>query len=128
MDLSKIAEILVLIADLQAKLADVEVFVAAEKQLSYEKGFADGVASVPVVPPSDKLYSQEELDAKLAEALLPLNDKIVELEKKIEELTLAVDAAKVEAVALFKAELAAKYEELQVAETAAEVGFGELLK
>jgi hypothetical protein len=121
MDMSKIAEILVLIADLQAKLADVDAFVAAEKQASYDKGFADGVASVVVPPPSDKLYSQEELDAKIQEAVLPLQAKIAELEVVVA----GIDQLVADKMAAFKAELLVKIQELDALEDSA---VAELLK
>lgn len=110
------------IATLQLQLADAQAALDAEKKASYDKGFADGVASVN--PSSDKIYSQAELDAKLAEALLPLQLKIEELEKKVTELEIAQDAK----VNAFKAELLAKYEAQQVAESEGETGFKDLLK
>jgi hypothetical protein len=54
--------------------SDVEAFGAAKfeegKKIGYDEGFAAGVASVPVVvgevtPPSDKVYSQSEMDLAL---------------------------------------------------------------
>jgi hypothetical protein len=121
MDMSKIAEILVLIADLQAKLADVDAFVALEKQASYDKGFADGVASVVVPPPSDKLYSQEELDAKIQEAVLPLQAKIAELEVVVA----GIDQLVADKLAAFKADLLEKVKSIDAIEDAS---LEELLK
>lgn len=108
---------------LQTQLADAQVALEVATKEAYDKGFVDGVASVPVIV-ADKIYSEEELQVKIQEALLPINEKVAAL-----EIELALVPEKIAAgVALMKAELLAKYEELQVAETAAEVGFAELLK
>jgi hypothetical protein len=119
MDFTALQTLLASLLSLQQEVADAKALV----DQAYQKGFADGAASVSV-PPSDKLYSEEELQAKIKEALFPLEEKITSLEAEISLLPQKIE----EGVAAFKAELLAKYNELQVAETAAEVGFGELLK
>lgn len=106
------------------KIESLGVEIEAEKQASYDEGFKAGLASNGI----DKLYSQAELDAKIQDAVLPLNEQVKVLAESVESLKLEVESGKVEAVASFKAELAAKYNDLQVAETVAETGFGELLK
>ncbi len=111
------------LAELQEKLSDAQIALEVATKEAYDKGFVDGVASVPVVG-AEKIYSEEELQVKIQEALLPLNEKIATLEVEIALVPEKIAAG----VALMKAELLAKYEELQVAETAAEVGFAELLK
>lgn len=111
------------IAALQAQLADAQKAADDLAKVKYDEGFAAGVASVVV---SDKIYSQAELDAKIAEAVAPLNAKIVELDVKVAELSAAVVAEAGKLVA-YKAELLAKYEAQQVAESEGETGFKNLL-
>lgn len=113
------------IAELQAKLIDAQAELDRVAKESYDKGFADGVASVPV---SDKVFSQAEADALVASAVEPLK-------KEIEGLKLAVEAAKIEAeksvkdgIAAMKAALKLKYLEMQVVESQLETGFQELLE
>lgn len=118
MDFTSLQQLLETLATLQQQAIDAKLLV----DQAYQKGFTDGVASVVI--PVDKIYSEEELQAKIAEAVAPLQKKIEELEAVVA----GVDQKIADGVALFKAELLAKYEELQVAETAAEVGFAELLK
>lgn len=121
--LAQLQALVSLINELQAKLVDAEAAVAESAKVAYDKGFADGVASVPP-PVSDKIFSQAEVDQMLADAVLPLQKKIEDLELVVA----GVDQKIAEGVALVKADLLAKYNELQVAETASEVGFAELLK
>ena len=112
------------IAALQAQLVDAQASADALAKAKYDEGFAAGVASVGV---SDKIYSQAELDAKIAEAVLPLNEKIALLDAKVLELEALVVSADAKLVE-FKQMLLAKYEEAQVAESAVETGFKDLLK
>lgn len=91
MDFSKIQELLnqlpallQTIESLKAQAADAAALVEVEKKASYEKGFADGVASVPV---SDKLYNQAEVDAMIASATEPLQMKVTDLEAGMAELS-----------------------------------------
>jgi len=115
---------------LKAGLDELKPIVEDEKKVEFDKGFDEGVKQN--VAPGDKIYSQEEMNAELA----PRDAKIAELTAQVEadaamiaaleaKLALATDGAA--AVAAFKAELLAKYEEQQVAETSGEVGFKELL-
>lgn len=120
MDFTALQTLLASLAALQQEVVDAQALV----DQAYQKGFADGVASVVVPPASDKIYSEEELQAKVAEAVAPLQKKIEELEVVVA----GVDQKIADALAAFKAELLAKYNEFQVAETAAEVGFADLLK
>lgn len=108
------------IASLQAQLADAQKAADDLAKAKYDEGFAAGVASVQ---PSDKIYSQAEVDA----IVLPLNEKIAALELAITDINATIPAKIAEAVAAFKAELLAKYEEQQVVETQAETGFKNLL-
>jgi len=121
--LAQLQALVGLINELQAKLVDAEAALNESVKVAYDKGFADGVASVPPVV-SEKIYTQEELDAKIQEALLPLQAKVAELEVVVS----GIDQKIADGVAMVKSELLIKYNELQVAETAAEVGFADLLK
>jgi len=118
------------IAELTLKLADVDAAIAEAKKAAYDQGFADGVASVPTPGGDEKIYSQAELDQKVAEAIAASEAKVAELEAKVAELEGKVgeiDAKVAEAIAAFKVELKAKYAEQQAAESASESGFGALL-
>jgi chromosome segregation ATPase len=119
---------------LQAALQDAQAASEQLAQEQYAKGFADGVASVPP-PVNDKIYSQEELDQAVRSALAPVEEQVAAMRVQIEglgqqilELQNNIDSAKADAVAAFKAELLAKYEEQQVAESQGETGFGDLLR
>lgn len=82
-----------LLKDLATKLAEVEALLAAEKQASYDAGFAAGVQSASG---NDKVYSQAEFDAKLAEALSPVLAQVEELKAQVQkasELVAKYDAA-----------------------------------
>ena len=111
------------IAALQAQLVDAQASADALAKAKYDEGFAAGVASVGG---GEKIYSQAELDAKIAEAVAPLNVKIAELDAKVAELSAALVAEAGKLVA-FKADLLAKYEAQQVAESEGETGFKNLL-
>lgn len=116
------------ISSLQLALADAEAAAVQIAKENYDKGFADGVASVPPPVVSDKIFSQEELDAAVKAAVEPLQARVVELEALVEEIKAGVQPKIDEALAAFKAELLAKYEAQQVVESETETGFKELLK
>lgn len=69
--------------------SDLDVALQAKfeegKAIGYAEGFAAGVASVPVAgevpPPSDKIFSQAELDVEIQKAK---DLYIVELEQKLD--------------------------------------------
>lgn len=94
------------IAALQAQLADAQKAADDLAKLKYDEGFAAGVASVQ---PGDKIYSQAELDAKVAEVVAPLTLKVEEQAAKIVQLEALVAENDAKFVA-FKAELVAKLE------------------
>ena len=110
-----------LLIALMAQLSAFQESLDVEIKAAYERGFAEGVASVVV---GDKVFSQEEVDGFLA----PLNAKIEELTLMVSTMQADMDAKITEAMASFKAELLAKYEESQVAESLVETGFKEFLK
>lgn len=71
---------------LQAKFEEGKAIGFEEgKKVGYDEGFAAGVASVPaggeVQPPSDKIYSQVELELEVQKAK---DLYIVELEQKLD--------------------------------------------
>jgi DNA repair exonuclease SbcCD ATPase subunit len=80
------------LAELTLKLADTESAVTEAKKASYDQGFADGVASVPATGGEDKLYTQAELDAKLAEAVSTSEAKVAELAEKVSALEAQIAA------------------------------------
>ena len=119
------------IAALQAQLVDAQASADALAKAKLDEGFAlgfeAGKASV-VIPPSDKIYSQLEVDQKISEAIIPLQEQIIVLQAKVDGFPLVLDQEKAAAVLAFKAELLVKYEEKQVVESQAETGFADLLK
>ena len=121
--LAQLQALVGLLSELQAKLSQAEQALVEATKKAYDEGFAAGVASVPVG--SDKIYSQEELEAKIAEAVEPIQKKVSELQtivNNMEELT----ATKVaEAMAAFKVELMEKVKAIDAIEDAA---MEELLK
>lgn len=114
------------IVALQAQLADAQVSADALAKSKFDEGFAAGVASV--LPNVDKIYSQAELDQKVSEAVLPLQEQIVSMQAQLDAVPSVIDMKVGEALAAFKAELKAKYELQQVAETEGEVGFKSFLE
>lgn len=123
MDLSKLQEVLTALVALQAQIdllkvqgADAAAQLEAEKALSYAQGkadgdkdgyekgkkdgydlgFADGKASNPE---DTTPFNQADVDAKIAEAVKPLNDQIAALQSQIDELKAlpSVDEAAVRA-------------------------------
>lgn len=115
-------------AEYDAELADKEADAVAREGVAYNKGLADGKASMG--EPSDKIYSQVELDGIVA----PLNESIaakdLAISAKQAELdqALAESAGKIaEALAGFKAEVKAKFEAAQASENATEAEFAAFL-
>jgi uncharacterized small protein (DUF1192 family) len=116
------------IGELQTALQDAQATADKLVKEAYDKGFADGVASVPPVGEDTTPFSQADIDAAVAAAVAPMNEQIVALQAEVEGLKAQIEQVKSEAVAAFKAELLAKYEEMQVVESQLETGFGEMLK
>ena len=125
MDLVQLLNSLVAnIAALQAQLVDAQASADALAKQKYDEGFAAGVASVPVVPGG---FTQEQVDAAVLAAVEPLQKKVSDLEAKVAELEASVQPKIDAAVAAYKADLLAKYEAQQVAESEGETGFKNLL-
>lgn len=132
------AQLQALVSELQAKIEEQSASIEAEKQASYDEGFAAGAASVG----SDKIYSQAELDAAIAQAKAELEAQngdlmvqldgvkaqVLSLESQFAELQASVETKVSEAVAAFKADLLAKYEAAQAAESEIEASIADLLK
>lgn len=133
------AQLQATISALQSQLADTETAIAEAKKAAYDEGFAAGVASVPA---GDKLYSQEELDAAIAQAKVELEAingdlmvqldgvkaQVVALEATVADLTASIETKVSEAMAAFKADLLAKYQSAQAAEGEIEKTIEDLLK
>ena len=113
------------IASMQAALVDAQLAAESIAKENYDKGFAEGVASV--IPNVDKIYSQAELDQKISEALVPVNEQVAALSVELQSVKDSIEGLKAEAIAALKAELKLKYDEMQVVESQAESGFANLL-
>jgi hypothetical protein len=118
-------ELLVLLQELAAKLADAQAALDLEKKKSYDEGFAAGVASV--LPGTDKVYSQEELNAAVLAAKEGLQLEIDSLKAELEvakadleKLKADLDVKVEEAKAALKVELLAKLDAQQAAESESE--------
>lgn len=124
------------------QIATVEADGVAELQAKYDAGFEDALKQAGQAGGSDKLYSDEELNAEIALRTGPLNDQINSLTNEVASLTgsnaalqsqvdgiqAQIDGAVVAAVSAVKADMLAKYEAQQVAETDSETGFINYLK
>lgn len=110
------------------RIDELSAAVAAEIVTANKAGFEEGLNQANQAGGSDKIYSDAEMNQIIAEETAPLKAKIAELEVAVANLQAAIEPAKAEAVAAFKAELAAKYAEQQVVESTSETGFAELLK
>lgn len=115
-------DLLLMLQELVAKLADAAAALEVAKRASYDEGFAAGVASVGGNP--DVKFTQADLDAAVASAVAPLNEQIAALQAQVD----GIPAVVADAIAAFKAELAQKYADQQVVESASETGFADLLK
>lgn len=94
-----------------------------ELQAKYDAGFTAGADAGGV----DKIYSQAELDQRLADQASGYETTIGELNTQVSMFPTHLEQAKAEAKAEYKAELKAAYEAQQVAESQGETGFGSLL-
>ncbi len=109
------------VAEMQTKLVDAEAALAETAKAKYDEGFAAGVASVG----GDKIYSEEELQAKILEVKEPLEKKIAELEVVVGGIDQLVADKVTEAMASYKAEL---LEKVKVIDAIEDEAMAELLK
>lgn len=116
----QLTALVAMLNELQAKLSDAQMALEVATKEAYDKGFADGVASVPPVV-SDKIFSQAEVDQMIMDAMLPLQKKVEELEV----LVAGTDQKIAEALMVFKADLLLKVKEVDAIEDSA---MEELLK
>lgn len=143
--IAQIQALLVLVAqiqsenvDLAAALESAKVAAFAEgktagfeegKIAGYALGFEDGKNSVPVVPGG---FTQEQVDAMIAEAVDPLKKSLAEKDAEIvalkESIPVEVSTQVQIAIAALKADLAAKFAEAQASESSLEGAFADLLK
>lgn len=103
---------------LKLQLADAQV--AAQAQ--YDKGFADGVASV------QPGFTQADIDAAVAAAVQPLNDSIAALQLQLEGVPAQVASAVNSAKAELKLALLEAYEAAQASESESEETVRKLLQ
>lgn len=106
-------DLLQFLKDLQAQILAAEALLASEKQAAYDAGFAAGVGSVTG---GDKIYSQAEFDAKLAEIVLPIQEELSVVKAEVEVLKAEVMKAS-ELVAKYDAALMAEIEDSKVDST-----------
>lgn len=113
------------LASLQSALADAQAQLDTEKKASYDEGFAAGVASVPATPGG---FTQEQVDAAVLMALEPVKAELEGVKAELEAVKSSMQSSIDAAVAAVKADLLAKYKEMEVAIQSTEVGFEDLLK
>lgn len=109
-ELSKmLQEMMAQMEAMKAQLAGFDAALVEAKKASYDEGYAAGVEMMKA---GAKLYTEEELAAKVAEALAPLEAKMKEMELAMADFQGNVNAA----VAAVKAELLAKLEAMDAAQ------------
>jgi len=113
--IAQLQALLALVAQIQSENVDLSAKIEEAKKAAYDQGFADGVASVPVVP-DDKIFSQAEADALVLAAVEPLQKKIVELEEKVGGMDQLIADKVAELQSAFKADLLAKLKAVDAAE------------
>ena len=115
------------------ELQEVKTAHLAAVDASYAKGYADGKDAVELPEPTnpDAQYTQAQMNDAVNtgkdEVRAELQPQLDAIASELAEVKASIEPAKADAVATFKADLKAKYEEQQVAEQAGETGFGALL-
>lgn len=109
----------------QLSLVGADQQLADELKASYDAGYAAGLAAASG---SDKIYSQLEVDAKIAEAIAPLQFQINDLGMKLDAAIADKDASIAQALIDLKASLLAQLELEQASELALKESFKSLLK
>jgi flagellar biosynthesis/type III secretory pathway protein FliH len=116
----------------QGKLAGIEegkvLGFADGKVAGYDEGYAKGLEDGKAQGGNgDKIYSQEELDQKIAEVVAPLNEKISSMEVELQSVKDSIPQAVADGIAAFKSELKVKFAELKSVEDQAESSFESIL-
>lgn len=113
-------------------MSEIKSDIGVFGQEMYTKGWDEAMVQAGSAGTSDKIYSEAEMNQIIADekakVVSELQPQIDSLKASVDAFPASLEAAKVEAVDGFKAELKAKYDELQVIESQAETGFGDLLK
>jgi hypothetical protein len=107
--------------------SDMKSAVGQYGQEQYNKGWDEAMAQAGSSGSTDKIYSEAEMNAIIAQTQAPLNDVIAQKQSIIDGIEGQVANAKAEALAAYKAELKVKLLEAQAAENAAESSFASLL-
>lgn len=101
--LDLVNELVIPIADLQAKLANIPAAIEETKKLSYDAGFEAGVASVPQAPkvdtaPSvDGTYTKEQVDQLISDAIAALPADVTPFSQEdMDAVKAELDSVKVE--------------------------------
>lgn len=117
---AQITELQAKFAEAQNKLADVQALLDSEKLASFNEGksvgYEEGFAAGQAASGNGKLYSQEEADALVANAVAPLQEQINVLQGQVDAMPQKI----ADAVAIAKAELKAQVEALIDAQQSAE--------
>lgn len=101
--LDLVNELVIPIADLQAKLANIPAAIEETKKLSYDAGFEAGVSSVPSAPkvdttPSiDGTYTKEQVDQLIADAIAALPADVTPFSQEdMDAVKAELDSVKIE--------------------------------
>ena len=109
----------------------IEAQIDIDLKSEYDRGVADGKASMPQDgQPSDKLYSQVELDGMiqpLQASLVEKEAQITSMQEQVAAIQGSIDSSVEAKIAELKAVLKAEYAAQQVAESTGETGFAKLL-
>ena len=109
----------------QLSLVGADQQLADELKASYDAGYAAGLAAASG---SDKIYSQVEVDAKIAEAIAPLQFQINDLSMKLDAAVADKDASVAQAILNLKSSLLSQLEAEQATEFSLIESFKGLLK
>ena len=125
----------------QALKADVteietqETEYAAELKAAEEKGFEEGLAQAGQAGGEGKIYSDAEVNQIIVDIKAPLEARIAELElgmsnlqSQVDGFPTAVNEARAEAIATYKQEVLAAYQESRAKENEVEDSFESRLK
>ena len=125
----------------QALKADVteietqETEYAAELKAAEEKGFEEGLAQAGQAGGEGKIYSDAEVNQIIVDIKAPLEVRIAELElgmsnlqSQVDGFPTAVNEARAEAIATYKQEVLAAYQESRAKENEVEDSFESRLK